>query len=84
MQPIIPLVGSAANPQELAPWPVGKLDPESYQRGVAARFRTIVELETAGSRPKALLGYLGAWALQGCVTDFVIKQIKAYLSDAKL
>ena len=52
MQPIIPLVGSAANPQELAPWPVGKLEPVSYQHGVAARFRAIVELETAGSRPK--------------------------------
>ena len=82
--PIIPLVGTARQPQDLDPWPAGKLDPEDYRDAIEARFRAILKCAT----PQQLGWHLGAW-LGGVVgdrlvADKVIDAIKNYLAKAEL
>lgn len=82
--PIIPLVGAAAMPEALDPWPRGKLDPEHYRNAIEARFRAIFELELSGDLAKSALGWLGAHATQKYVADYLINAMKAYLAKAEL
>ncbi len=79
MQPIIPLVGSAAFPQNLDPWPAGKLDPETYRGAIEERFSAI-----ANQVVPTIWGRLGGWSLKSSAADFVIKAMKAYLESARL
>jgi Patatin-like phospholipase len=83
-QPVIPLVGSAAEKQELDAWPKGKLDPEVYRTAIKARFRAIADVETSGQKLRSILGWLGAESFQYPVADFVIGLMKASLSSANL
>jgi hypothetical protein len=80
--PIIPLVGTTANVQELDPWPSGKLDPEIYGAAIKKRFRAIVEVETAVNPILSLVGWLGAASFQYEVAKDVIKLMNAALPSA--
>lgn len=84
MLPIIPLVGDAAVPEALDPWPKGKLDPEQYRSAIEARFRAIFELELSGDLLKNSLGFLGAHALQRYVAEYLITAMRDYLNKAQL
>jgi Patatin-like phospholipase len=82
--PIIPLVGDAAIPEALDPWPKGKLNPERYRDAIETRFRKIFELELSGDLAKSALGWLGAHATQKYVADYLIDAMRAYLEKADL
>ncbi len=82
--PIIPLMGTARIPETLDPWPVGKLDPESYRDAIEARFRALVEYEGSGG----LLSGIAAWAVahlgQKSIADLIITSMKTALGEWKL
>jgi hypothetical protein len=82
--PIIPLVGPCAVDETLDPWPKGKLDPERYRGSIEARFRAIFETEVAGAPLRAVLGWIAAHAAQGSFTDYVIEEMRKYLTQAGL
>jgi hypothetical protein len=82
--PIVPLVGDAAVPEALDPWPKGKLDPESYRDQIEARFRAVFELELSGDLVKAALGWFGAHATEKYVANYLIDAMKSYLARADL
>lgn len=82
--PIIPLVGDAAVPEALDPWPKGKLNPEIYRDTIEARFRAIFETELSGGPLKSALGFIGAHTTQKYVADYVINGMKSYLAKADL
>ena len=84
MLPIIPLVGAAAVPQSLDPWPKGKLDPETLRDPIEARFRAVFQQELSGNVMQAALGWLGARTTQRYVADYVINAMKTYLVKAGL
>ncbi len=84
MLPIVPLVGAAAVPESLDPWPKGKLDPETLRDPIEARFRAVFEQELSGNAMQAALGWLGAHATQSYVADYVVSAMKAYLAKAGL
>ena len=84
MQPIIPLVGTCADEQDLDAWPSGKLDPEIYRAAIRDRFRAIAEAETSGKLPWSLLGRICVASFQYQVGDYVIDLINTSLRDAKL
>jgi hypothetical protein len=71
--PIIPLVGTTADEQELDAWPSGKLDPEIYSAAIKDRFRKIVEVGTNVSPLLSVVGRLGAASFQYEVAKDVIK-----------
>jgi hypothetical protein len=83
-QPIIPLVGSAAQEQQLDDWPKGKLDPEVYRSAIRARFRAISEVATSGETLRSFLGWLGAQSFQFSAADFVINLMNESLHKANL
>jgi hypothetical protein len=84
MLPIIPLVGEAAMPEALDPWPTGKLNPDTLRDPIEKRFRAVFEQELSGNLVQAALGWLGAHATQRYVADYVIGATKAYLAKAGL
>jgi hypothetical protein len=84
MQPIIPLIGSAAIDQQSDEWPAGRLTPEIYRDAIQRRFQAIAELEVTGGPFRSILGLIGGWALKGSAADFVVDQMRQYLASAKL
>ena len=84
MLPIIPLVGEAAVPESLDPWPKGKLDPETLRDPIEARFRAVFQQELSGNVMQSALGWLGAHTTQRYVADYAINAMKSYLAKAGL
>lgn len=82
--PIIPLIGAAAQPQPLDPWPRGKLDPERYRDGIEARFRAILRSAVPFKLRWQLAALLGGVVGDGPVADKLIGAINDYLRDAQL
>jgi Patatin-like phospholipase len=84
--PLIPLIGTAAQAQDLDPWPAGRLDPEIYRGAIERRLRALLE----AAAPASPLGWLkkAAWlgGLAGAapVADKVIEAMRAYLREAEL
>lgn len=84
--PVIPLTGSAAQPQDLDPWPAGKLNPEDYRRAIEKRFRAILRCATPASKLNWLkaASWLGGIVSDGAVADKVVEAMNHYLEDAEL
>ena len=84
--PIIPLTGSAAETQELDPWPAGKLNPEDYRHAIEERFRAILRCATPGSKFNLLkaASWFGGVVSDGLVADKVIEAMNHYLEEAEL
>jgi hypothetical protein len=82
--PVIPLAGSAAQPQELDPWPAGKLNPENYRDAIERRFRAILRCATPPSRWLRAASWAGGVVSDGLVADKVIDAINDYLAEAEL
>src|SRR5580704_15063451 len=82
--PIIPLTGTAAQPQQLDQWPAGKLDPEDYRDAIEKRFRKILEAATPPTKWLKLAGWAGGLVSDGLVADKVIKAMNDYLEEAEL
>jgi hypothetical protein len=82
--PLIPLMGDAAVPETLGPWPRHQLDPGIYEEAIESRFKAIVEFEGSSG----ILSSAAAWFLahfgESKVADFVINQMKKALSEAGL
>lgn len=82
--PLIPLTGTAAQPQGLDEWPAGQLNPESYRRAIEDRFRAILRV----AAPKPLLwqiaSIVGGHITERLVADKVIEAMNNYLEDAEL
>jgi hypothetical protein len=81
--PIVPLVGAAAAPQEVEPWPAGKLDPTKYRAGIEARIERMLQMQIAGRLAKAY-ALPAEWKTERDVADYVIKAMNAYLDKAVL
>jgi len=82
--PIIPLTGTAAQPQNLDEWPVGKLDPEDYRGAIEERFRAILKAATPPTKWLKLASWAGGLVSDGLVADKVIAAMNDYLSEAQL
>ena len=82
--PIIPLTGTAAQPQNLDEWPSGKLDPEDYRDAIEARFRAVLKAATPPTKWLKLTSWAGGLVSDGLVADKVIKAMNDYLKEAEL
>jgi len=82
--PIIPLMGTAAQPQDTEIWPRGQLKPERYRDAIEDRFRAV--LRAASPHPliwqisSIVAGHIG----EGLVASKVIDAVNNYLREAKL
>ena len=79
-----PLTGTAAQPQNLDEWPVGKLDPEDYRGAIEERFRAILKAATPPTKWLKLASWAGGLVSDGLVADKVIAAMNDYLSEAQL
>jgi hypothetical protein len=82
--PIIPLTGTAAQPQNLDEWPSGKLDPEDYRDAIEARFRAVLKAATPPTKWLKLTSWAGGLVSDGLAADKVIKAMNDYLKEAEL
>jgi hypothetical protein len=82
--PIIPLTGTAAQPQELDQWPAGKLKPEDYRDAIEDRFRAILKAATPPAKWLKLASWAGGLVSDGLVADKVIDAMNDYLREAEL
>ena len=82
--PIIPLTGTAAQPQNLDEWPAGKLDPEDYRDAIEKRFRKILEAAAPPTKWLKLASWAGGLVSDGLVADKVIAAMSDYLTEAEL
>ena len=82
--PIIPLMGTAAQPQNLDAWPAGKLDPEAYRKAIEKRFRKILEAAAPPTKWLKLASWAGGLVSDGLVADKVIAAMSDYLTEAEL
>lgn len=82
--PVIPLMGTAAQPQDVDDWPRRKLDPEIYRDAIEHRFRAI--LRAASPRPLTwqVAGIVAGHLSEGFVADKVIEVMNDYLKKAEL
>jgi hypothetical protein len=81
--PLIPLMGDAAIPETLDPWPKGALKPEDFRDAIEERFKGVV----AKAGPD-FLGSFVTWLVEhvgdGKAADFVIEKMNQALDDWKL
>jgi len=82
--PIIPLLGDAAVPETLEPWPRHQLDPEIYRDAIEARFKAVLEYEGSSGILTAGVSWLAAHLGERGLADFAIDQIKKALASAGL
>jgi hypothetical protein len=82
--PIIPLTGTAAQPQNLDVWPAGKLKPEDYRDAIEGRFRAILRAATPPAKWFKLASWAGGVVSDGLVADKVIDAMNNYLKEAEL
>jgi hypothetical protein len=82
--PLIPLLGPAAVPETLDPWPRGRLRPEDYRDALEGRFRAIVEAEGANGAVSTFVTWLLAQVGQSKFADLVIARMRKALTDAGL
>jgi hypothetical protein len=82
--PIIPLTGTAAQPQQLDQWPAGKLKPEDYRNAIEERFRAILKTATPPTKWLKLASWAGGLVSDGLVADKVIEAMNDYLKEAEL
>lgn len=92
--PIIPLVGSASEPQKLPAWPKwNKFDPESLREKIKNRLKCVIEAQSDSATEGLGFGaglFTGIWfwlnkiAIVPVATDKIINAIKAAKSDITL
>jgi hypothetical protein len=81
---IIPLTGSAAEPQFLDEPPVGKLDPDRYYHLIEARYRAILALEVGPTKLRSALGWCAGALTQCFVADKMVRLIKQAIEASAL
>lgn len=82
--PIIPLVGAAAVPEALDPWPKNALDPTVYQAAIEKRFARLLEQEVGTGPLSSVFAWIAAKAGEGKVADAAIKEMQDALAEWKL
>ena len=82
--PIIPLTGTAAQPQNLDAWPAAKLNPVDYRDAIEDRFRAILRCATPHPLLWQLASIIAGRASDGLVADKVIDAMQNYLKEAEL
>lgn len=84
--PIVPLTGTARQPQQLEPWPRGQLRPKVYRDAIEDRYRAILECATPASNFNWLkrAAWLGGLLSDDLVADKVIDAMNNYLEQAEL
>jgi hypothetical protein len=82
--PLIPLFGTAATPETLAPWPAGKLNPESLRAGIDARFNAILRADLPNNFFGKILASIGAFFADTPASNYIIGLINQALAAAKL
>jgi hypothetical protein len=82
--PIIPLFGTAATAETLAPWPAGQLNPETLRAGIDARFNAILKATLPTGFWGGILSYVGTFFADAPVSNYVINLINQALKAANL
>ncbi len=82
--PLVPLLGTAAVPESLDPWPRHALDPEIYRTAIEDRFKAIVEFEGSGGVISSSLAWIVSHFGESKVADFAINAMKKALDEAGL
>jgi len=82
--PIIPLLGSARNPQTLDDWPIETLNPEDFRQMIETRFDAIVSYELTEHPLLKATAWIVDHILGGRkVADAVIGAMQSYIDTAK-
>jgi hypothetical protein len=82
--PIIPLTGSAANPQPLDPWPVGAFTPADLQAGLEQRFSALLGAQFAHGPLSDVIVWLVTQLAKDRAANTVVAMMNSALQAAGL